>query len=82
MRRRNKFLLYIPVTFKKKIHFKGERTEVLVANPVTKSIQVKEAGIKGARELHEADQIWGVGVYSGEGFRNAFDRACREIQKI
>lgn len=82
MRRRNKFLLYIPVTFKKKIHFKGERTEVLVANPVTKSIQVKEAGIKGARELHEADKIWGVGVYSGEGFRNAFDRACREIQKI
>jgi len=82
MRKRNKFLIHIPVSPKKKIHFKGERTEVLVANPVTKCIQVKEKGIKGARELHEADKIWGVGVYSGEGFRNAFDRACRELQRL
>lgn len=82
VRRRNKFLMYIPVTFKKKVRFKGERTEILVANPVTKSIQVKEKGIKGARELHEADKIWGVGIYSGEGFRNAFDRMSRDMQKL
>jgi len=82
MRRRNKFLIHIPVSFKKKVRFKRENTEVLVANPVTKCIQVKEKGINGARELHEADKIWGIGVYSGEGFRNAFDRACREMQRL
>lgn len=80
--RKRKFTMNIPVTFKKKVHFKGERTEAIISNPVTKSIQVKESGIRGARELHEADKIWGIGVYSGEGFRNAFDRACREIQRM
>lgn len=82
IRNRNKFTLTIPVTFKKRVHFKGENTEVIVFSPAPKTAQVKEKGIRTPGELHDADKIWGVSTFSGQGFRNAFDRVCRDKQTI
>lgn len=82
VRNKNKFTITIPLTFKKKLRLKGENTDIVVFSPSPKTAQVKERGIREAGELHDADKIWGVGVFSGEGFRNAFDRACRDKQKL